>query len=62
MKATEAAELAIEILRYLETKRIDGERKIVALKGAASILEHILQLEGDKQILQATLLNAVGEQ
>jgi hypothetical protein len=33
-------------------RKIDGEKKIVALKSAAATLEFILQLEGDKQVLQ----------
>jgi hypothetical protein len=45
---------------WAQVRKIDGEKKIVALKSAAATLKFILQLEGDKHVLQASLFTAMG--
>ena len=41
-------------------RKIDGEKNFAALKSAAATLAFILQLEGDKQVLQTSLITAMG--
>jgi hypothetical protein len=43
---------------WAQVRKIDDEKRL--LKGAAAALELILQLEGDKQVLQASLIRRGG--
>jgi len=59
MNASDVGRLQLEILKFLEEKKVDGTEKVAALKSTAALLENVRSEEMNIQIYQLMIQNVM---